>query len=100
MSNTSHLGGGTGGGSGVLCAGPGVAVLLVGGASLFDFAPPEPGWAGVVEGLVPDVVGFSPPALLVQRLEFAGLLDTNCQNVIDKAYQPLHKIIIFQCSTC
>ena len=44
MPNTSYLGGGTAGGSGgALCAGVEVAVLLVGGASLFDFAPPELG---------------------------------------------------------
>ena len=69
MPNTAHLGGGTGGGSGeALCAEAEVAGLLVVGASLFDFAPPESGWVGVVEVFVPGVAGFPPSALLVQRL--------------------------------
>ena len=95
MPKTSHRdrGGGTGG---TLCAGVEVALLLVGGASLFDFAPAELGWVGVVEGLVLEVAGFPPSALLVQPLELAGLLDTHCQNVIDKIKLPWYKIIIFQ----
>ena len=69
MSNTAHLGGGTGGGSGgALCAEAEVSGLLVEGVSLFDFALPESGWVGIVEALVPDVDGFPPSALLVQLL--------------------------------